>query len=318
MKKVLIALPLVVIVALLGLYFYANQETESQIDLYIERAIASGTYKDIQYESADFAVDASILIKGISVTDAMDFQYTIDELKISEMDFFNEFPHSINLSAHGFSLPMGLPDLDTSMISPDMQSFLAAIDGSESVPATLDYSHQYEPDNNNLFSSVMSFGLPEAFKFSINTTTRNISYETLNQISDPMSDPIAAQDEMMAALMNAEIPELSLRLSDFGLMETLLENQANQQGKSVDVLRQELMSMTQSLFLFAPADLQALAIDLSAELTSFMEGNKTFNFALHPDFSGNIQQLQAPIMGAFFTGDYGQIVDLLNIEFNTE
>jgi hypothetical protein len=313
-KKVLVVLPIVVIIALLGVYFYANQETENQIDLYIERAIASGAYKDIQYESADFGVDASILINSLSITDAMDFQYTIDELEISEMDFFNEFPHSINLSARGFSLPMGLPDLDTSMVTPDMQNFLATINTTESVPATINYSHQYDPNNDNLFNSVMSFDLPDAFNLSMNTTTRNISYDAISQISDP----VTAQNEMMAALMNAEIPELSMSFSDFGLVETMLENQATQQGKSVDLLRQELMSLTQSLFLFSPENLQAIAIDLSTELTSFMEGNKTFNLALRPDFSGSMQQLQVPIMSAFFSGEYGQIADLLNIEFNTE
>lgn len=314
MKKVLISLPIIIVIALIGMYFYANQETENQIDFYIERAIASGAYKDIQYESADFGVDASILVNGLSVTDAMDFQYTIDELEISEMDFFNEFPSSINISARGFGLPMGLPELDTSMVTPEMQDFLAVIDGTESVPATIDYNHQYDPDNSNLFNSVMSIGLPDAFNLSMNTTTRNIAYETFNQITDP----VAAEAAVMAALMNAEIPEVGFSISDFGLIETLLENQAIQQGKSVDVVRQEISSMTQSLFLFAPADLQAIVIDLGNELSSFMEGDKTFSFALHPDFSGSIQQLQIPIMGAFFAGEYGQIVDLLNIEFRTE
>lgn len=314
MKKVLVALPLIVLVALLGVYFYANQETENQIDLYIERAIASGAYKDIQYESAEFDMDASILISGLSVTDAMDFQYTIDELELSEMDFFNEFPHSINLSARGFSLPMGLPELDDSMITPEMQNYLAMIDGTESVPATINYNHQYDPNNNNLFNSVVSIALTDAFNLSINTTTRNISYEELNQISDPL----AAETAAMTALMNAEIPELGFSFSDFGLIETLLENQAAQQGKSVDLVRQELMSVTQSLFLFAPADLQATVIDLGNDLGSFLEGGKTFNFALRPDFSGSVQQLQVPIMSAFFAGEYGQIVDLLNIEFSTE
>ncbi len=314
MKKALIALPLIVLVALVGLYFYANEQTENQIDLYIERAIASGAYKDIQYESADFGVDASIMIIGLSVTDAMDIQYTIDELEISELDFSNEFPRSINLSARGFSLPMGLPELNNSMLTPELQRFLAVIDGSQSVPATIDYNHQYDPDNSNLFNSVMSIGLPDAFNLSMNSTTRNISYEELNQISDPM----VAETAVMTALMNAEIPELGFSFSDLGIVETLMESQAVQQGKSVDLVRQELISITQSLFLFAPADLQATVIDLGNELSSFMEGNKTFNFALRPDFSGSIQQLQVPIMSAFFAGDYGQIVDLLNIEFNTE
>ncbi len=101
MKKVLITLPIVIVIVLVGIYFYANQQTENQIDIYIERAIASGAYKDIQYESADFDMDASILVSGLSITDALDFQYTIDELEISEMDFFNAFPHTINLSARG-------------------------------------------------------------------------------------------------------------------------------------------------------------------------------------------------------------------------
>ena len=177
----------------------------------------------------------------------------------------------------------------------------------------MNYRHQYNPDENNNFNSVFSFGLPDSFDFSMDSTTRHIPYETLSQINDPAT----AQTALMASIMNAEIPELSFRLSDFGLLENILITQARQQGRSVDMVRQEFMTMTQSLFLFVPANLQATAIDLSAELSSFMEGNKTFNLSMHPDFSGSIQQLQVPLMAAFLAGEYGQIVDILNIEFNT-
>lgn len=313
MKKILIALPVFIIIAIAGLYFYANMQTDSQIDLYIERAIASGAYKDIQYDSADIAVDGTITVTGLNVTDAADIQYLINKVEISDMDFLNVFPNSIAISASGFSFPNGLPDLDTSTLPAQWDSLLDTIDTTQNVPVTITYRHQYDPADNNLFSSEISFGLPDSFDFSMDSTTRNIPYETLSQISDPE----AAQAAMMAYLMNAEIPELSFSVSDFGLLEALLTNQAMQQGRNVDMIRQEIMSMTQSLFLFVPADLQATAIDLSTELSSFMEGNKTFNLSMHPDFSGSIQQLQVPLMAAFLAGEYGQIVDILNIEFNT-
>jgi len=148
----------------------------------------------------------------------------------------------------------------------------------------------------------------------IDSSTRNIPYETLSLISDPAE----AQAAFNTALMAAEVPVFSLSISDFGILEGLLANQANQQSRSIEEIRSEFMSMTQSLFLFAPADLQAQAIDLGNQLTAFLEGDRTFNLAIRPDMSGSIQQLQGPIMGAFFNNDYAQIIDLLNLEFYTE
>lgn len=313
MKKILFVLPVIIVLAFVGLYLYANMETENQIDLYIERAIASGSYKDIHYDSADIEVDGTINITGLSITDISDFQYTIDEVEISEMDFLNVFPNSIAISASGFSFPMGVPNLDTSALPAGFNNFLSTLDGTQKIPLTMNYRHQYNPVENNIFNSVFSFGLPNSFDFSMDSTTRNIPYETLSQIADPET----AQAALMASVMNSEIPALSFSLSDFGLLEDILANQATQQGRSADLIRQELMSMTQSLFLFVPADLQATAIDLGADLSSFMEGNKTFNLSMRPDFSGSIQELQVPLMAAFLSGEYGQIVDILNIEFST-
>ncbi len=314
MKKLIFILPILIIVVAFGLFFYANQETENQIDLYIERAVASGTYKDIQYSSADISVDGTISVTELSITDPNDFQYIIDQVEISDLDFLNPFPNSISISASGFSLPNGLPEMNTSTLPQDFDQFMSLMNGADSIPAVINYSHQYDPDDNNSFSSVVGFGLPESFNVSLNTKTLNIPYETLNQLSDPNT----AQTEMINALMRAEVPELSLTLSDFGLLDDYLSTQATQQGRNVDVLREELISMSQTLFLFVPQDLQETAINLSAELSSFLEGNKSFNLSLRPDFSGSIQQLQVPIMTAFFNGDYAQIVDLLNLEFFTE
>ena len=322
MKKPLIGLSVAVIAVLFGLFFYANRETENQIDLYIERALVTGDYKDIQYESAGVGLDATIFVNGLNVTDTLGIQTRIDSLEISDMDFSNEFPNSLSLSASGFSFPLGIPGMknfDASTVAPGMESFFEAIFSTESIPATIDYSHEYQPDNSNLFSNVLAFSLPNAFSLSMITTTRNINYEEVNQIAKSFdtNDP-AILEAFTAILMNAEIPEISYTLSDLGFVQTLLQEQAIEQGKSIDLLRQELISMTQSLLLFAPAGVQAIAVDLSNDLISFIEGNKTFNFAIRPEFSGNIQKLQAPILSAIFTGDYEEIVKLLNIEFSIE
>ena len=313
MKKILVIVPIILIAAAAGLYFYANLETENQLDIYIERAIASGSYKAIQYESADFGVDGTITITGLNVTDASDFNYVIDQVQLSDMDFLNPFPRSIAIRASGFSFPQGAPDIETPLMGPELENFMGMLNGSQSVPIELEYAHQYDPRNNDQYNSAINVGMPDSFSFSLTTETRHIPYETLSLITDPA----AAESAYAAALLTAEIPALSISLTDLGLLNGLLEAQAREQGRSTDAIRNDLMAMTQSLFLFAPPDLQALAIDLGNELSLFLEGNKTFNLALRPDMSGSVQQLQAPVMGAFFNGDYAQIVDLMNLEFST-
>lgn len=312
--KTLIIVPIVLVAALGALYFYANLETENQLDQYIERVIASGSYQDIQYEDAEFGVNGTITIDGLSVTDNSGFQYTIDQLQITQMDFLNVFPHSINVRAEGFRFPQGIPELRSAMLTPELANYIAMLDGTESIPVAMNYRHEYDPANNDEFSSTVDVSMPNSFVMSFNATTRNIPYESLNQIADPAE----AQAMMGNAMFNAEIPQLGFSFTDSGALDAYLQSQASQQGRSADILREELTSMTQSLFLFAPADLQGMAIDLGNELSSFMEGNKTFNLSVQPDFEGSVQQLQTPIMSAFFSGEYAQIADLLNIEFYTE
>jgi len=314
MKKLLLIIPVVLIAAFAGLYFYANRETENQLDIYIQRAVASGAYNDIHYESAEFGVNGTITITGLNVTDASNFNYLVDQVQLSDMDFINPFPRSISITANGFRFPEGAPELQLPLSSPELENFLGLIDGTQSVPLEIQYSHQYDPRNNEEFNSTINLGIPDSFAMRIDSSTRNIPYETLSLISDPAE----AQAAFNTALMAAEVPVFSLRISDFGILEGLLANQANQQSRSIEEIRSEFMSMTQSLFLFAPADLQAQAIDLGNQLTAFLEGDRTFNLAIRPDMSGSIQQLQGPIMGAFFNNDYAQIIDLLNLEFYTE
>lgn len=313
MKKFLVIVPIILIAVAAGLYFYANLETENQLDIYIQRAITNGTYKDIQYESADFGVDGTITISGVNITDATDFNYLIDQVELSNMDFLNPFPRTIAIKASGFSFPQGGPNIDSPLLGPELENFLGILNGTQSVPVAIEYAHQYEPRDNDQFNSTINIGMPNSFSLNLATETRNISYESLSLISNPTE----AETAYSAALMSAEIPAFSMSLSDSGLLNGLLENQAREQGRSADQIRNDLMAMSQSLFLFAPPDLQALAIDLGNELSSFLEGNKTFSLALRPDMSGSVQQLQAPIMGAFFNGDYAQIVDLMNLEFST-
>ncbi|MAM71687.1 MAG: hypothetical protein CMP91_11150 [Gammaproteobacteria bacterium] len=312
-KKLLIIVPLLLIVAAGGLYFYANRETENQLDRYIERAIASGAYNDIQYESAEFGMDGTINISNLSITDATDFNYTIDNVEIANMDFLNTFPRTISVTASGFGLPQGAPELD-GVFAPELEELLGNISSTQVLPIEMRYNHEYQPTDNDLFTSTMNIGLPDSFNFSFSSTTRNIPYEMLNQISDQAE----AQAAFSNALFSAEIPEVSLSISDFGLLDAYIQGQADEQGRNAQVIRDELMQMTQSLFLFAPTDLQNMAIDLGNELSTFLEGNRTFNLAVRPDFSGSVQQLQTPIMTAFFNNDYAQIVDLLNVEFFTE
>ncbi len=314
MKKLLLIIPVVLIAAFAGLYFYANRETENQLDIYIQRAVASGAYNDIHYESAEFGVNGTITITGLNVTDASNFNYLVDQVQLSDMDFINPFPRSISITANGFRFPEGAPELQLPLSSPELENFLGLIDGTQSVPLEIQYSHQYDPRNNEEFNSTINLGIPDSFAMRIDSSTRNIPYETLSLISDPAE----AQAAFNTALMAAEVPVFSLSISDFGILEGLLANQANQQSRSIEEIRSEFMSMTQSLFLFAPADLQAQAIDLGNQLTAFLEGDRTFNLAIRPDMSGSIQQLQGPIMGAFFNNDYAQIIDLLNLEFYTE
>jgi hypothetical protein len=87
---------------------------------------------------------------------------------------------------------------------------------------------------------------------------------------------------------------------------------------SPEEYRTLLVSQAQNFYLFLPTTGQNFAKLAGAEMAEFLEGGKTISVSLAPEYGGNLQRLQADVMGAVFTGDYDKISELLHAEIITD
>jgi hypothetical protein len=83
-------------------------------------------------------------------------------------------------------------------------------------------------------------------------------------------------------------------------------------------MRNLLVSQTRNAYLFLPQNAQTVGMTIGAELAEFIEGGKTITVTLAPEYGGKLQQLQQEVMGAVFTGNFAQVVDLLHLEVVTD
>jgi hypothetical protein len=186
----------------------------------------------------------------------------------------------------------------------------------EDIPLELDYTHRYDPANAHQLDSTMKLTVPEYFTLDASSVTRGIEMETLEQLNNP--DPLIAQEQMTALMQVAEFPSMHMTLQDSGLVDDMLALSAQQLGVSPEDYRTLMVSQAQNFYLFLPPGAQAFAMAAGAEMAEFLQGGKTLSVSLAPEYGGNVQRLQAEVMGAVFTGDYGKVSELLHLEVTTE
>jgi hypothetical protein len=155
--------------------------------------------------------------------------------------------------------------------------------------------------------------LPQAFTFHSQNTMLGIPLGTLTDSADDNAQAI--QLTFLNTLMSqGEIPNLSLTLTDQGLLNTLVQHGAADSGVSPEQYRADLLSRVNNFPLQLPPNMQSVVQPVSAAVASFLGGNSTLQVRLKPEFGGSFAKLQPQIMGAMFSGEIKQVVNLLHLE----
>ena len=315
MKKILIALAAVAVLTGGGAWLLVNQGAENEVDRMIAQALESGAYQDIQYESVDVGLDGRIRLQGLQVIDAQGLEFGLQEVRVSDYDLEHEIPHFVSLEASGFSFPKGLPAAAPGQPA-ELQRYLDRLGFSgDVIPLSVAYRYRYEPDNAHQLRNEVDFKLENGLSGEARSTIRQVPLE--NFMARGGMDPALAQMQLLASLSAAEIPGASLSVTDQGVVDSVLESMSADYGMPAEEVRGLLRSQLENIHLFAPQGLQDFARDAGAELAAFLQGNRTLNLSLEPQFEGSMQLLQPALMAAFFSQDYGAIVDLLNLQIDT-
>lgn len=315
LKNISAALLLVMLAAGASFYYLANREVKGEVDRMLAQAVESGAYQDVSYEAVQVALNGEVRLSNLRVVDNAQQEVVIEEVLVRDYDIANELPHFVSLQARGFRFPQGFPTPADGSASP-LQDFFAELAAEGSIPLTLDYRYDYQPDADQQLDSRLAFTLDGSLSGEFASTVRKVPLDELFATGD--TDPAQAQMRMLALLSTAQIPAASFRVSDQGLLDRLLARQASQSGMSVEDFRALLVSRAQNLYLFAPAPLAPFATEVGAELAEFLAGGKTLNLSLAPEHGGSVQQLQTELMTAFFSQNYARIVEVLNVELRSD
>ena len=313
MKKILIAIPLVLIVAVVGLWAYSNYQAKAIVDQRIEEMVANGQYRALSYESLEVRLNGDVVMQNLHIIDPEANELIIQDIVISNLDYQHETPHHMTLTASGMQLPKGLPQMDATE-NQALNAYLQKFQYGDTIPATIEYAYDYDPEDNFRIDSSASFEVVNALNFSSRSVTRNVPIENM---SGQVINPQMPQQSMLM-LQQLHIPEASMELSDLGLVDAFINIQAEQLSVSPDEYREQLKSQVQSMAFLVPSNLQELAFEMSEHVVSFLDGDKTLKISLAPDFAGDIQQLQPQIMGSVFSGDYNRVIELLHLQVSTD
>ncbi len=294
-------------------YFYFNRSAQSVVDQHFERMIANGTYDEIDYEDLEVDFFGNINMTNLRLVKAGQ-EVQLKDITVTDLDYRNEIPHTINVKVTGIGFPGGIPLTGTDPMSTYIQSFVVA----NELPMELQYSYEYEPENAFELDSKMTARLPNAFTLDISGITRNVPLESFMDSSSLDPDPAVAQLQMMQKLASMEIPLVSWKLKDEGIVNGLIAANAEETGQTAEAVREAMKSQARDMYLFLPQSAQGFAMTTGIQLAAFLDGGKTLSIGLAPEYNGNFQQLQQEITGAAFTGDFGRIAELLHLEILTE
>lgn len=315
MKKILIAVAVLAIAGLgsaAGAYLYINDRAQDLVDTRIDEMVANGSYDSAEYESLNVAVNGDITLTNFNVVQGP-LDVTLNNITISNLDYANRFPRHFDLSVDGMRVaPVDTTAPETTALAAVLEQFGSAQD----IPLELDYSHRYDPENAHQLDSTLMLNVPEYFTLDASSVTRGIEMEALEQLNNP--DQVIAQEQLMAMMQVAELPSARMLLQDHGLVEDMLAKSAVQLGVAPEEYRRLIVSQAQNFYLFLPSTAQAVAMAAGAEIAEFLEGGKAISVSLAPEYNGNLQRLQAEVMGAVFTGDFNKVSELLHLEIVTE
>lgn len=312
MKKFLVTLFVLVVIAGGGAYWYVNERARQLVDARIDEMVASGAYDSATYESLRVGLTGDITLSGVNIVQGP-LDFTVQDIAITNLDYANEFPRHFDLRLKG--LRVASIDGSADPRAAALGAMLQQLPPDQYIPLELDYRHRYAPDNAHQLDSTMRLAIPDFFTLDTNSTTRNIEMRALERLNDP--NPLIAEQQMMMLMQAAEVPSLSMTLQDHGLVDNMLAASAAQNGVSPEDFRRLLVSQVQNFYLFLPQNAQGFAMTAGAEMAEFLAGGKTLSISINPEYGGSIARLQQELIGAFLVGDYGKISDLLHLQIET-
>lgn len=313
-RKLLVAL-FASAILMAGLYGIASLLAHRMVDDQLEALVQSGAYQRADYASLWLLPTGTLQISGLHVEQTGN-ELVINDIAISDIDFLHPTPWHMTLSASGLHFPDGLPDLSGTG-NRVMETVLQEFSADNTVPLQLQYSYNYNPDNSEQIVYNTSLVLPDWFKLVVDTETRNLPLESLQAIRET-EDPAAAALLQQSALAAAALPRAELRLTDNGFVARLVEMTAQRLGTPPPDLREQLKSQVQNYYLFLPASLQTMAMQIGNELAMFLDGNKTLALTIQPAYEGKLELLQPEVMGVVLTGNFDRAIELLQLQIRAE
>ena len=316
-RKLLLTLPVLLLFAVAGLWYYVNHRTRALVDAHLERMVSSGQYQDITYEHLRVGLTGKVTLRDLRFVLPEGQELTLADVQVSNLDYANEIPEHMNLSARGIRLPA-----DQALLGTSENELLARYVESQAengvLPLEIDYLHRYTPDDAFRLDSDLRMALPESFTLQVNSSSSQLDLATYNDVATRDPDPARAQLQMMQQLGEAEIDSAQIRLQDQGLLEGLLALSGEQSGVSAEDMRRLLITQAHNMHLFVPEAAQALAQDAGTQLATFLEGGRTLSTSIAPPNLNRFQDLQQDIMGAAFSGNFNHIADTLGLEIITQ
>jgi hypothetical protein len=315
-KCCLIVIPITVLLTAVGIWLFANHRAQNIVDERIAGALASGAYDSITYGNLNILPNGDIEMQDLMIV-ADGFSYTLEDIRVRDLDYQHEQPWHLEVEVNGIAFPDGLPDIGDSG-NPAADEFLRSLVADDRLPLNLVYSYHYDPKQQDQIDSTARLMLPQSFVLDVSSITRNIPLSLLAGNGALPADPGTTANPLGNMAPEAALVSARFSLDDQGLVETMMAIMARRSGVEPADFRNFLVTQSRNLYLFAPQDAQALAMEVGSQVANFLEGDRSLSISVNPQLDGNIQQLQAEIMGAAFTGNFGGIADLLNLQVLTE
>lgn len=313
-RKLLVALSGAALITA-GLYGITLWLAHRMVDNQLEALVESGAYEQVDYASLWLLPTGSLRMSALHLEQAGN-KLVINDIAISDIDFFHQTPWHMTLSATGLHFPDGLPDLSGTG-NRVMETVLKEFSADNTLPLQLQYSYNYNPGNSEQIVYNTSLVLPDWFKLVVNTETRNLPLNSL-QVMRETQDPAAATLLQQRALAAASLPHAELRLTDQGFVTRLVDMTAQRMGTPAPNLREQLKSQMQNYYLFLPASVQGTAMQVGNELAAFVDGGKTLALTIKPAYDGKLDLLQPEVMGLVLTGNFDRAVELLHLQIHAD
>lgn len=313
MLKKILSILLVAVISLGGGYFYLRHAIEAEVERTLQRVAEAGGYQSISYEGMRLSLNGDITLDNLLLLGEENQEYLWHTVVISDYDWFNDVPRHAMITARGLEFPRGLQlQRETGQV---LRQYLAARMENGALPLTLRYQYTYDPESAGHIQGNMSLDLERAARVDFSSVIRGIPLESLFSMEE--SNPEAARLRLISYLFDARIPKASMKITDHGMVDAMIERAAAENNLPPDQFRQSLIAQAQNLHYLAPQSLQGFARDAGGEIARFLEGSRALSISLEPEHDGHVQQLQTEIMAAFLSQQFGRIIELLNLNVST-